>query len=93
VPDLLAGVASKPAQQRDMLLRLAFSGLSPLGGAAAPRAGGPEEEAAFAAKYKFLDSAADRAAFLDFGLKTLLYAPAVNVPPPVSSARPASSGY
>ena len=88
VPELLLGVAAKPQQQRDMLLRLAFAGLAPLGGSAAPRAGSPEDEAAFAAKYAFLSSGADRAAFLDSALKLLLYAPAMAPPPP----RPPAAG-
>jgi Proteasome stabiliser len=86
VQELLRGVATKPQQQRDMLLRLSFAGLSPLGGSAAPRAGSPEDEAAFAAKYSFLADDADRAVFLDFALKLLLYAPAVAPPPPRLSA-------
>lgn len=77
VPALLEGVAAKPPQQRDMLLRLAFASLVPFGGDAAPRAGTADDEAVFAAKYSFLQNEADRAAFLDFGLKLLLYAPAV----------------
>lgn len=86
VPALLAGVAGKPQQQRDMLLRLAFAGLSPLSGPQAPRQGGAEDEAAFAAQYGFLADAADRAAFLDFGLKLLLYAPAHSPPPAAAAA-------
>ena len=82
VPKLLRGVAAKPQQQRDMLLRLAFAGLAPLGGSSVPRAGSPEDEAAFAAKYSFLESDSDRAVFLDFALKLLLYAPAMAPPPP-----------
>ena len=54
VPQLLGGVAGKPAAQADMLLRLAAGGLSQLTGAAAPRQGDATTEAAFAAKYPFL---------------------------------------
>jgi len=76
VPHLLEGIASKPAAQRDMLLRLAAGGLAQLNGPGAPRQGDDADEAAFAAKYTFLQSDADRAVFLEYGRILLLYSPA-----------------
>ncbi|KAK9834910.1 hypothetical protein WJX81_007994 [Elliptochloris bilobata] len=73
VPRLLEGVAARTPQHREMLLRLALAGLQAY--AVMPSSHHLGSEADFAARHAFLAAATDRAAFLGFALKVLLYQP------------------
>lgn len=74
LPTLLAGVAVRPTGQQTSLLRLATAGVESLAKNTAPPTA--EEAQAFASKYPFLESDADRKVFLDFALRYILYLPA-----------------
>ena len=71
VPTLLSGVASRPAAQQAILLRLSAAGFEHLHNQTALPT--PAEAEDFAANYAFLSNDGDRKIFLNFALRFLLY--------------------
>ena len=88
VNKLLQRISRQSSQHRPILLRLAVRGLESL--AQLPRQDQLGTEEQFAARYSFLQSPADLAAFLAFATKLMLYQPAALLPRavPASSSNP-----